>query len=65
MPNLKRAGRWASTSAVKEYMEHSHASKKERLNLLDTKRKETGSEKEANDIERSGATKLAKTDNNT
>eukprot|EP00957_Ditylum_brightwellii_P112148 8550675-Ditylum_brightwellii.AAC.1 len=32
MPNLKRAGRWVSTSAVEEYMEHSHASKKECLN---------------------------------
>eukprot|EP00957_Ditylum_brightwellii_P150884 11488856-Ditylum_brightwellii.AAC.1 len=31
MPNLKRAGRWASTLVVEEYMEHSHASKKERL----------------------------------
>eukprot|EP00957_Ditylum_brightwellii_P122566 9346721-Ditylum_brightwellii.AAC.1 len=28
MPNLKEAGRWASTLAVKEYMEHSHVSKK-------------------------------------
>ena len=65
MPNLKRAGRWASTLAVEEYMEHSHASKKERLTLLDTKKKETASEKEANNIERSGATKMAKTDNNT
>eukprot|EP00957_Ditylum_brightwellii_P148492 11306094-Ditylum_brightwellii.AAC.1 len=46
-------------------MEHSHASKKERLTLLDTKKKETVSEKKANDIERSGATKMTKTDNNT
>eukprot|EP00957_Ditylum_brightwellii_P168837 12851397-Ditylum_brightwellii.AAC.1 len=38
MPNLKCAGRWASTLAVKEYMDHSHASKKERLTLLDTKK---------------------------
>eukprot|EP00957_Ditylum_brightwellii_P063105 4790407-Ditylum_brightwellii.AAC.1 len=36
MPNLKCAGRWTSTSAVEEYMEHGHASKKGHLNLLDT-----------------------------
>eukprot|EP00957_Ditylum_brightwellii_P132745 10122371-Ditylum_brightwellii.AAC.1 len=65
MPNLKRAGRWASTSAAEEYMEHSPTSKKERLTLLDTKKKETASEKEANSIERSGTTKMTKTDNNT
>eukprot|EP00957_Ditylum_brightwellii_P077565 5894311-Ditylum_brightwellii.AAC.1 len=40
MPNLKHAGRWASTLAVEEYMEHSHASNKECLILLDTKRKQ-------------------------
>eukprot|EP00957_Ditylum_brightwellii_P099787 7601401-Ditylum_brightwellii.AAC.1 len=28
MPNLKQAGRWASTLVVEEYMEHSHASKR-------------------------------------
>eukprot|EP00957_Ditylum_brightwellii_P013477 1017079-Ditylum_brightwellii.AAC.1 len=39
MPNLKQAGRWASISAVEEYMEHSHASKKECPTLLDTKKK--------------------------
>eukprot|EP00957_Ditylum_brightwellii_P099978 7619054-Ditylum_brightwellii.AAC.1 len=33
MPNLKQASKWASTLAVKEYMEHSHASKKECLTL--------------------------------
>eukprot|EP00957_Ditylum_brightwellii_P127571 9728572-Ditylum_brightwellii.AAC.1 len=37
MPNLKEAGRWASTLADEEYMGHIHASKKERLTLLDTK----------------------------
>eukprot|EP00957_Ditylum_brightwellii_P118399 9030305-Ditylum_brightwellii.AAC.1 len=31
MPNLKRSGMWASTLVVEEYMEHSHASKKECL----------------------------------
>eukprot|EP00957_Ditylum_brightwellii_P170675 12991625-Ditylum_brightwellii.AAC.1 len=45
-------------------MEHSHASKKKHLTLLDTKKKETAPEKEANNIERSGATKMTKTDNN-
>eukprot|EP00957_Ditylum_brightwellii_P067349 5112295-Ditylum_brightwellii.AAC.1 len=48
MPNLKPAGRWASTLAVEEYMEHSHASKQERLTLLGTKKRKTGSEKNAN-----------------
>eukprot|EP00957_Ditylum_brightwellii_P136814 10432708-Ditylum_brightwellii.AAC.1 len=38
MPNLKHAGRWASTLAVEEYMEHSHESKKGCLTLLDTKK---------------------------
>eukprot|EP00957_Ditylum_brightwellii_P174873 13315132-Ditylum_brightwellii.AAC.1 len=38
MLNLKHAGRWASTLAVAEYMEHSHASKKKHLTLLDTKK---------------------------
>eukprot|EP00957_Ditylum_brightwellii_P020840 1571814-Ditylum_brightwellii.AAC.1 len=38
MPNLKCAGRWGSTLAVEEYMEHSHAAKKERPTLLDTKK---------------------------
>eukprot|EP00957_Ditylum_brightwellii_P016028 1207823-Ditylum_brightwellii.AAC.1 len=28
IPNLKRAGRWASTLAVEEYIEHIHASKR-------------------------------------
>eukprot|EP00957_Ditylum_brightwellii_P196562 14977067-Ditylum_brightwellii.AAC.2 len=36
MPNLKRAGsRWALISAVKQYMEHIHASKVKRVALLD------------------------------
>eukprot|EP00957_Ditylum_brightwellii_P139425 10625457-Ditylum_brightwellii.AAC.1 len=65
MPNLKHASRWASTLAVEEYIEHSHASKKERLTLMDTKKKETTSENEANNIERSSATKMTKTDNST
>eukprot|EP00957_Ditylum_brightwellii_P031229 2367185-Ditylum_brightwellii.AAC.1 len=65
MPNLKHASRWASTLAVKEYMKHSHASKNERLTLLDTKKKETAPEKEANNIKRSGANKMTNTDNNT
>eukprot|EP00957_Ditylum_brightwellii_P005237 399775-Ditylum_brightwellii.AAC.1 len=38
MPKLKRAGRWASTLAVEEYMKHNHAAKKECLILLDTKK---------------------------
>eukprot|EP00957_Ditylum_brightwellii_P113452 8649845-Ditylum_brightwellii.AAC.1 len=36
IPDFKQTGRWASTSAVEEYMEHSHAFKKEHLALLDT-----------------------------
>eukprot|EP00957_Ditylum_brightwellii_P077578 5895180-Ditylum_brightwellii.AAC.1 len=39
MPNLKLAGRWASTLAVEECMEHIHAGKKECLILLDTKKR--------------------------
>eukprot|EP00957_Ditylum_brightwellii_P000886 70467-Ditylum_brightwellii.AAC.1 len=46
-------------------MEHSHASKKERLPLLDTKKRKTASEENANRIERSSAKKTAETDNNT
>eukprot|EP00957_Ditylum_brightwellii_P175421 13354075-Ditylum_brightwellii.AAC.1 len=38
VPNLKQAGRWVSISAVEEYMEHSHVSKKKCLTLLDTKK---------------------------
>eukprot|EP00957_Ditylum_brightwellii_P061644 4677284-Ditylum_brightwellii.AAC.1 len=38
MLNLKQSGRWASILAVEEYIEHSHASKKEHLTLLDTKK---------------------------
>eukprot|EP00957_Ditylum_brightwellii_P162164 12347102-Ditylum_brightwellii.AAC.1 len=37
MPNLKRAGRWASISAVEQYIEHSDASKAKRVVLLDKK----------------------------
>eukprot|EP00957_Ditylum_brightwellii_P047656 3620510-Ditylum_brightwellii.AAC.1 len=46
MPNLKQADRWASTLAVEEYMKHNHASKKECLTLLDTK-KESSVRKES------------------
>eukprot|EP00957_Ditylum_brightwellii_P163186 12426101-Ditylum_brightwellii.AAC.1 len=46
-------------------MEHSHAAKKERLTLLDTKKRKTASEKDANGIEMSSAKKTAETDNNT
>eukprot|EP00957_Ditylum_brightwellii_P078402 5962214-Ditylum_brightwellii.AAC.1 len=46
-------------------MEHSHASKKDHLNLLDTKKRKTVSKKKANGIERSSAKKPTKTDNNT
>eukprot|EP00957_Ditylum_brightwellii_P161510 12297324-Ditylum_brightwellii.AAC.1 len=60
MPNLKHAGRWASTSVVEDYMEHSHASKKEHLNLLDTNKIKTASEKKASSIERSSAKKTKK-----
>eukprot|EP00957_Ditylum_brightwellii_P201045 15323823-Ditylum_brightwellii.AAC.1 len=38
MPNLKHVGRWASTLAVEEYIEHIHAAKKKCLTLLDTKK---------------------------
>eukprot|EP00957_Ditylum_brightwellii_P153062 11651175-Ditylum_brightwellii.AAC.1 len=48
MPNVKHTGRWASTLAVEEYIYHSQASKKERLTLLDTKKKKTALEKKAN-----------------
>eukprot|EP00957_Ditylum_brightwellii_P018416 1385853-Ditylum_brightwellii.AAC.1 len=60
IPNLKQAGRWASTLAVEEYMEHSHASKKECLTLLDTKKRKAVSEKETNSIERSSVKKMKK-----
>eukprot|EP00957_Ditylum_brightwellii_P059935 4550420-Ditylum_brightwellii.AAC.1 len=38
MPNLKQAGRWASLLAVKEYMEHSHASKNKRMEYVQENR---------------------------
>eukprot|EP00957_Ditylum_brightwellii_P154284 11741122-Ditylum_brightwellii.AAC.1 len=63
MPNLKQVGRWASILVVEEYMEHSHASKKERLTLLNTKK--VMPEKKANSIKRSSATKRQAVDNNT
>eukprot|EP00957_Ditylum_brightwellii_P208708 15358612-Ditylum_brightwellii.AAC.1 len=65
MPNLKCAERWSSTLAVEEYIEHSHASKKEHLTLLDTKKRKPASKKNANSIERSSANKMTKMDNNT
>eukprot|EP00957_Ditylum_brightwellii_P001034 82215-Ditylum_brightwellii.AAC.1 len=34
LKNLKRAGRWASQKACKEYLEHSHAMKMDRLKML-------------------------------
>jgi hypothetical protein len=43
MPNLKQAGRWVSTSAVEEYMEHSHVPKKACLTLLDTPKRKAAS----------------------
>eukprot|EP00957_Ditylum_brightwellii_P186016 14162462-Ditylum_brightwellii.AAC.1 len=46
-------------------MKHSHASKKERLTLLNTKKRETVSEKNANGMERSSAKKTEETHNNT
>eukprot|EP00957_Ditylum_brightwellii_P065594 4975014-Ditylum_brightwellii.AAC.1 len=46
-------------------MENSHASKKERLALLDTKKRKTVSEKNANCIERSSAKKTTEADNST
>eukprot|EP00957_Ditylum_brightwellii_P126492 9642031-Ditylum_brightwellii.AAC.1 len=54
MPNLNCAGRWSSTLAVEEYREQRHASKKECLILLDTK-KGKQRQKEQNGIERSSA----------
>eukprot|EP00957_Ditylum_brightwellii_P067315 5108733-Ditylum_brightwellii.AAC.1 len=46
-------------------MEHSHASKKECLNMLNTKKRKTASEKKGNNIERSSAKKPTKMDSNT
>eukprot|EP00957_Ditylum_brightwellii_P182529 13904290-Ditylum_brightwellii.AAC.1 len=40
MPIYNRVGTWASILAVQEYIEHSHASKKEHLTLLDTQNKQ-------------------------
>eukprot|EP00957_Ditylum_brightwellii_P034293 2600695-Ditylum_brightwellii.AAC.1 len=37
MPDLKRADRWASISTLDQYVEHSHASKAERVALFDEK----------------------------
>eukprot|EP00957_Ditylum_brightwellii_P185499 14123549-Ditylum_brightwellii.AAC.1 len=54
MPNLKEAGGRASISVVKQYMEHSHMSKAERVALLDKKQKSTAAAKKSvKNIERS------------
>eukprot|EP00957_Ditylum_brightwellii_P146095 11123911-Ditylum_brightwellii.AAC.1 len=45
VPNLKRAGRWASISMVDQYMEHSHASKAKRVTLLNKKHINTAAAK--------------------
>eukprot|EP00957_Ditylum_brightwellii_P201766 15327141-Ditylum_brightwellii.AAC.1 len=34
MPNLSRAGRWASIFVMEQYMEHSHVSKAKRVVLF-------------------------------
>eukprot|EP00957_Ditylum_brightwellii_P101999 7774086-Ditylum_brightwellii.AAC.1 len=65
MPKLKQAGRWALLLVVEEYMEHSHASKKERMTLFDTKKENAASEKKAKNVETSSATKRKAMDNNT
>eukprot|EP00957_Ditylum_brightwellii_P055465 4202333-Ditylum_brightwellii.AAC.1 len=51
LTNLKRASRWALQKAHKEYLEHSHATKMDRLNMLmhgsDTKQRAAATERVA------------------
>eukprot|EP00957_Ditylum_brightwellii_P096184 7327522-Ditylum_brightwellii.AAC.1 len=53
MPNLKRAGRWASTPAMKQYIEHSHVSKAERRTAQKKQKSTTAAKKIVKSTERS------------
>eukprot|EP00957_Ditylum_brightwellii_P045295 3433579-Ditylum_brightwellii.AAC.1 len=66
MPNLKRAGRWASIFAAEQYMEHSHESKAKRVALLNkTQKSTTAAKKTVKSIERSNEYEWKEGENNT